>query len=138
MSIIDNTNTTAQYLTFNLDKELYALEISKVREVLDFTNVTKVRWRLVSGGADFYINNFTLEAEGYMFIDKGFRIEQTGSATKKIAIETLSGHKVRIRGGDGVTYGVPLVSTASSIASPLRIYDGATVYATADYDLATS
>ena len=31
-----------QYLTFKLDEEVFALDISKVREVLDFTTVTKV------------------------------------------------------------------------------------------------
>ena len=31
-----------QYLTFRLDQEVFALDISKVREVLDFTDVTKV------------------------------------------------------------------------------------------------
>lgn len=31
-----------QYLTFKLDEEVFALDISKVREVLDFTSVTKV------------------------------------------------------------------------------------------------
>ncbi|PLX94561.1 MAG: chemotaxis protein CheW [Desulfuromonas sp.] len=31
-----------QYLTFKLDEEVFALEIAKVREVLDFTDVTKV------------------------------------------------------------------------------------------------
>jgi purine-binding chemotaxis protein CheW len=33
---------TTQYLTFELAEEVFALEISKVREVLDFTTVTKV------------------------------------------------------------------------------------------------
>lgn len=33
---------TNQYLTFKLDEELYALDIAQVREVLDFTRVTKV------------------------------------------------------------------------------------------------
>ena len=33
---------TTQYLTFKLDDEVFALDISKVREVLDFTKVTKV------------------------------------------------------------------------------------------------
>ena len=33
---------TTQYLTFKLDDEVFALDISKVREVLDFTTVTKV------------------------------------------------------------------------------------------------
>lgn len=33
---------TTQYLTFKLDDEVFALDISQVREVLDFTIVTKV------------------------------------------------------------------------------------------------
>ncbi|MDH4101674.1 MAG: chemotaxis protein CheW [Nitrospirota bacterium] len=33
---------TTQYLTFRLADEVFALDISKVREVLDFTTVTKV------------------------------------------------------------------------------------------------
>jgi len=32
----------AQYLTFTLDSEVFAVNISKVREVLDFTTITKV------------------------------------------------------------------------------------------------
>src|SRR5512145_139918 len=36
------TIQTTQYLTFKLAEEVYALDISKVREVLDFTTVTKV------------------------------------------------------------------------------------------------
>lgn len=31
-----------QYLTFTLQEEVFAIEISKVREVLDFTTITKV------------------------------------------------------------------------------------------------
>jgi purine-binding chemotaxis protein CheW len=33
---------TTQYLTYKLDQETFALDIAKVREVLDFTDVTKV------------------------------------------------------------------------------------------------
>ena len=33
---------TTQYLTFKLDDEVFAIDIAKVREVLDFTTVTKV------------------------------------------------------------------------------------------------
>jgi len=33
---------TTQYLTFKLDDEVFALDIRKVREVLDFTTITKV------------------------------------------------------------------------------------------------
>ena len=38
----EGINETNQYLTFKLDKEVYALDINQVREVLDFTDVTKV------------------------------------------------------------------------------------------------
>src|SRR5574340_544392 len=33
---------TTQYLTFKLEEEIFALDSSKVREVLDFTTITKV------------------------------------------------------------------------------------------------
>lgn len=36
------TNETNQYLTFKLDEEVFALDIRKVREVLEYTTVTKV------------------------------------------------------------------------------------------------
>jgi purine-binding chemotaxis protein CheW len=41
MSIAAITEAT-QHLTFKLDDEVFALDISKVREVLEFTTVTKV------------------------------------------------------------------------------------------------
>jgi len=41
MAVAEIAQTT-QYLTFKLGDEVFALDISKVREVLDFTSVTKV------------------------------------------------------------------------------------------------
>lgn len=41
MSVSSITETN-QYLTFELQNEIFALDISKVREVLDYTAVTKV------------------------------------------------------------------------------------------------
>lgn len=41
MAASEGTETT-QYLTFKLGDEIFALDIAKVREVLDFTTVTKV------------------------------------------------------------------------------------------------
>lgn len=41
MSTVETTETT-QYLTFKLAEEIFALDITKVREVLDFTSITKV------------------------------------------------------------------------------------------------
>ena len=39
---VDAITETTQYLTFQLDEELYALGIAKVQSVLDFDRVTKV------------------------------------------------------------------------------------------------
>ena len=39
---VESITETTQYLTFKLEEELFALDIGKVREVLDFTSITKV------------------------------------------------------------------------------------------------
>ncbi|MBU5636682.1 chemotaxis protein CheW [Geomonas sp. Red69] len=39
---VETITETTQYLTFKLEDELFALDIGKVREVLDFTSITKV------------------------------------------------------------------------------------------------
>jgi purine-binding chemotaxis protein CheW len=41
MSVTEITNTR-QYLTFKLGDEVFAIDVSKVREVLDFTTITKI------------------------------------------------------------------------------------------------
>ncbi len=38
----EDATSSAQYLTFTLDQEQYAVDIGKVREVLEFTSVTRV------------------------------------------------------------------------------------------------
>ncbi|CAG1770636.1 partial Chemotaxis protein CheW, partial [uncultured bacterium] len=37
-----NITEVRQYLTFILEDELFAVDVIKVREVLDFTNITKI------------------------------------------------------------------------------------------------
>ena len=39
---VDAITETRQYLTFKLDSEVFALDVATVREVLDFTTVTKI------------------------------------------------------------------------------------------------
>lgn len=39
---VEGITEVSNYLTFKLDEEIFALEIGKVREVLDFAKVTKV------------------------------------------------------------------------------------------------
>ncbi len=42
MNTAEKVTETQQYLTFRLDGEVFALDIGKVREVLDFASLTKV------------------------------------------------------------------------------------------------
>ena len=39
---VSSITETSQYLTFKLEDEVFALDIAKVREVLDFTSIAKV------------------------------------------------------------------------------------------------
>jgi len=39
---VSTINETRQYLTFELDKEIFAIDVSQVKEVLDFTKITKI------------------------------------------------------------------------------------------------
>jgi purine-binding chemotaxis protein CheW len=39
---VQSISNTRQYLTFLLDKEIFALDVAKVREILEFTTITKV------------------------------------------------------------------------------------------------
>lgn len=39
---VENTTSTMQYLTLTLDDDLFAVNISKVREVVDFDNIRKI------------------------------------------------------------------------------------------------
>lgn len=39
---VDTITETRQHLTFKLDSEVFALDVATVREVLDFTTVTKI------------------------------------------------------------------------------------------------
>src|SRR5512140_3614095 len=41
MSITDITESV-QYLTFKLDEEVFALDVAKVREILEYNSITKV------------------------------------------------------------------------------------------------
>ena len=39
---VPSITDTRQYLTFQLDEEIFAIDVSHVREILEFTTVTKV------------------------------------------------------------------------------------------------
>lgn len=39
---VNSITETVQYLTFKLDEEIFALDVAKVREILEYNSVTKV------------------------------------------------------------------------------------------------
>ena len=39
---VTGISEAVQYLTFKLDEEIFALDVAKVREILEFTSITKV------------------------------------------------------------------------------------------------
>ncbi len=39
---VEGMNETAQYLTFRLSHEIFAVEVARVREILEYINITKV------------------------------------------------------------------------------------------------
>ena len=39
---VSKITETRQYLTFKMEEETFALDVGKVREILDYTNITKV------------------------------------------------------------------------------------------------
>lgn len=63
---------TNQYLTFTLGDEGFAIEISKVREVLDFTNLTKI-----PRTPDFMAGVINLRGNVVPVIDLGLQLGMT-------------------------------------------------------------
>ena len=81
MSVAGITETS-QYLTFKLDQEIYALDITQVREVLDFTEITKVP-RM----PEFMRGVINLRGTVLPIIDLGARFGlQTGEPTERHVI----------------------------------------------------
>jgi len=39
---MENVTESTQYLTFKLDEEIFALDVAKVREILEESSITKV------------------------------------------------------------------------------------------------
>jgi len=89
---------TRQYLSFKLDEEEFALDISKVREVLDFTKITKVPQT-----PDFMKGVINLRGSVVPVVDlnKKFSIKDT---TKTVNTRIIIG-EVDIE-GDNVVLGV--------------------------------
>ncbi|MBI5493223.1 MAG: chemotaxis protein CheW [Deltaproteobacteria bacterium] len=93
MSVASITEST-QYLTFKLDDEVFALDISQVREVLDFTTLTKV-----PRTPDFMRGVINLRGSVVPVVDMRLKFgmtktEQTVNTCVIIAEITLDGEKL--------------------------------------------
>lgn len=80
---------TAQYLTFTLDKELFALDIVKVREVLEFTAITKV-----PRTPDYMRGVINLRGNVVVVVDLGVRLgkgrSELGKRSSIVLVEVAS------------------------------------------------
>ncbi len=73
---VSSTNETSQYLTFKLEHEVFALDIGKVREVLDFTVVTKVPQT-----PDFMLGVINLRGTVVPVVDMRLKFKMTRTET---------------------------------------------------------
>lgn len=71
---------------------------------------------------------YEIEAFGTAYEDIGLRFSNNGTTYKIGGEDATSSHKLRFYDGSK-TWGIPLLATNDSDASPLRIYDGASVKA---------
>ena len=71
---VSSITETSQYLTFKLEDEVFALDISQVREVLDFTSVTKVPQT-----PDYMLGVINLRGSVAPVVDMRLKFGMTGS-----------------------------------------------------------
>ena len=71
---VPSITRTSQYLTFILDEEVFALDISKVREVLDFTTVARV-----PRTPEFMLGVINLRGSVVPVVDMRIKFGMTGS-----------------------------------------------------------
>ncbi len=74
--MISSITETGQYLTFKLEDEVFALDIAKVREVLDFTAVTKV-----PGTPDFMLGVINLRGSVVTVVDMRLKLGKSRTET---------------------------------------------------------
>ena len=102
-------NDTNQYLTFTLDGEQYALSVHKVREVLEYTKVTKI-----PKTAAYMKGVINLRGQGVPVIDLrskfGLPVKENTKDTSIIVME--------VEGNDG---GVVLGALADSVQEVIEL-----------------
>lgn len=121
--------TASSQKTYKTIKSPAIVNVSKIRVVVP----DLMYHRTLLGLKDYnWAHVYSMEAYGNAFLDSCGLRYYDGSNVISVAVETLDDHKVRIRGADGVTYGVPLVDVDHPQATSLRIYDGTDVKAFVD------
>ena len=73
---VSSITETSQYLTFKLEDEVFALDIAKVREVLDFTMIAKVPQT-----PDFMLGVINLRGTVVPVVDMRLKLAMTRSET---------------------------------------------------------
>jgi purine-binding chemotaxis protein CheW len=73
---VSSITETSQYLTFKLDEEVFALDIAKVREVLDFTLIAKVPQT-----PEFMLGVINLRGTVVPVVDMRLKFGMTGAET---------------------------------------------------------
>lgn len=117
---MNGTTASSQYLTFKLDHELYAVDIAKIREVLEFSSVNKV-----PGVPDFMLGVINLRGNVVPVIDMRLKLgftptEKTIDTCVVIAEVEVDGEKTVLGAlTDSVQEVIDLDS--SQIAPPPRM-----------------
>ena len=113
-------NETTQFLTFRLDEEIFALDITKVREVLDYTIVTKV-----PRTPDFMRGVINLRGSVVPVVDMrlkfGMSATESGVNTCIIITEVQVDNETIVLGALADAVQEVLDLDAGSIAAPPRI-----------------
>ena len=73
---VSSITEASQYLTFKLEDEVFALDIGKVREVLDFTSIAKVPQT-----PDFMLGVINLRGTVVPVVDMRLKFAMTGTET---------------------------------------------------------
>ncbi len=96
MSISEITET-ALYLTFQLEEELFALDVSQVREILDLTSITKV-----PKAPEFMLGVINVRGSVVPVVDLrtkfGLPMTDTTVDTRIIIMETRLGDRLTVLG----------------------------------------
>jgi hypothetical protein len=100
---------------------------SPIANVIGIRATSTIICSMGDQGGTLYARIYEIQAFGQPCDDIGLRFYDDNTV-KKIGVQTLGTHKLRVRKGT-TTYGIPLAATTDSKASTVRIYHGSLVRA---------